>query len=272
MRFDLSKVEYSKYDLRTNVKVPSHLTQKLAYLSGIHLGDGTMNHYLKYYYSIGYSGHLIDEFEFYTAQFKPLFLSLFHKNLFVYKRIRPGKQSVDLSAQSKAIFTFLTTSLHIPPGPKDNASIPELIKNSKYALSFMKGLADSDFSLMFKKNSKGIHVYPTIFLNSSNSLFLSQVNTLLYRHGFNSHTLFDFPKKRYDKLYISNQLEILGVEQLERWMKKIGFDSPKHLTKYFIWKKFGFCPPYTTLFERQLILKGELDPYSFYQKPFSKSL
>ncbi|MBI2148125.1 hypothetical protein HYU23_00445 [Candidatus Woesearchaeota archaeon] len=66
-------------------------------------------------------------------------------------------------------------------------------------------------------------------------------------------------------------MEILGKEQLELWMKLTGFNSRKHLTKYLVWKKFGFCPHYTNLPQRELILKGELDPYSFY-KSLPKSL
>ena len=61
------------------------------------------------------------------------------------------------------------------------------------------------------------------------------------------------------------------MNQLEYWMKSIGFNSRKHLTKYLIWKKSGFCPPYTSLPQREQILNEELDPYSFY-KALPKSL
>ncbi len=86
------------------------------------------------------------------------------------------------------------------------------------------------------------------------------------KFDFNVNSIYKFPKKRYNKYHISNQIEICGKEQLELWMKKIGFNSRKHLTKYLVWKKFGFCPPNTTLPERELILKGELDSYSFYKR------
>jgi len=38
----------------------------------------------------------------------------------------------------------------------------------------------------------------------------------------------------------------------------------KHLTKYEIGKKYGFCPPNTTILERRNILKGVIDINSYY--------
>lgn len=37
------------------------------------------------------------------------------------------------------------------------------------------------------------------------------------------------------------------------------FHNPVHLTKYDIWKKFGFCPPRTKLQQRIDILEGKID-------------
>lgn len=266
MKLDLSNLSFSKSDIANNVTVPKILDKELAYFIGIHLGDGTMNKYGKYYYSIGYSGHLVDEYEFYTKYFRNLFRKFFNKELYIRERLRPNRNSLDLSTQSKGIFTFLNTSLDILPGPKIANPIPKIILNSKYNPEFVRGLADSDFSLTFKSKCHSLHKYPTISLNTNNKLLLLDVNTILQRDfNFKTYTLFDFPKKRYNKYYISNQLDINGTNQLENWMKLIGFCSRKHVTKYLIWKKFGFCPPYTTLPQRELILKEELDPYSFYK-------
>jgi len=40
-------------------------------------------------------------------------------------------------------------------------------------------------------------------------------------------------------------------------MNFIGFNNPVHITKYQIWKKFGFCPPNTNLQHRIRILDDE---------------
>ena len=204
-KLDLSKVEFSKNDLKINVTLPKILDNKLAYFAGIHIGDGFMNYYRKYYYSIAYSGHLIDENDFYKNYFWNMFKNFFNKKLFIYERFRIKKQSIDLSTQSKAIFTFLNTSLGIKAGPKTNTPIPDIILNSKYQLNFIKGLADSDFSLTFKAKSN-LHNYPVISLDTSNKLLLNQTNTLLKNEGFRTSILLDFPKKRYEKTHISNQL------------------------------------------------------------------
>jgi hypothetical protein len=38
-----------------------------------------------------------------------------------------------------------------------------------------------------------------------------------------------------------------GILMLEKWMNEIGSRNAKHLTKYLVWKKEGFCPSNTTL-------------------------
>jgi len=52
--------------------------------------------------------------------------------------------------------------------------------------------------------------------------------------------------------------------QVNKWFDMISSKNPKHLTKYQVWKEFGFCPPHTTLDQRKQILKKEISPYSFY--------
>ena len=250
MNLDISKVKFSKRDIKNKIKIPKKLNKSLAYLIGIHLGDGTMNLYRKYDYYISYSGHLKDEYVFYTKHLKELFKNLFNKNLRIYRDLRKNKSSVRLSTQSKAIFMFLNKIIGIPAGPKTNTSIP----NSKYKKEFIKGLADSDFSLTFKKGKKGIHCYPVICFYSSNKKLVNETSELLRKIGFKTYTLFNLPHRRYEKIHTTNLLEVDGEKQLKLWMEKIGFNSRKHLTKYFIWKKFGFCPPFTTLKQRERIL------------------
>ena len=44
------------------------------------------------------------------------------------------------------------------------------------------------------------------------------------------------------------------TKDLKKWFELIGFSNSKHNTKVEIWKKFGYCPPYTKLEERKKIL------------------
>ena len=40
MIFNLSKIEFSRNDIKLNIKFPKKLNRKLAYLLGIQIGDG----------------------------------------------------------------------------------------------------------------------------------------------------------------------------------------------------------------------------------------
>ena len=61
-------------------------------------------------------------------------------------------------------------------------------------------------------------------------------------------------------------IEINKIQDIKNWFEKTVIpQNPKHITKYLIWKKFGFCPTNTTLEERRKILKGEINPYSYYK-------
>ncbi len=265
MELDLSKVKFSNYDLRIGVRVPTHLDADLAYFLGVHIGDGNLGNYKKNYYTLEYSGHLIDELDFYLNFIAPLFKQLFNKDLRIYKIFREEGNFLRLCTQSKAIFTFFNASLGVVHGPKIQAGVPSIIKQTPYVFDFIRGLADADFSLSFKKRNKKLHYYPVISIQSSNFLLIEDVSLLLKLHNFKIYTCFNFKKKRYDKVHTSNLIDLNGVDQLELWMKIIGFNSRKHLTKYLIWKQFGFCPPNTSLPEREFILSDKLDPNSFYK-------
>lgn len=46
----------------------------------------------------------------------------------------------------------------------------------------------------------------------------------------------------------------------------IGSHNPKHITKFKIAQKFGYCPTKTTIEQRKQILKGFIDPLSIYRQ------
>ena len=69
-------------------------------------------------------------------------------------------------------------------------------------------------------------------------------------------------KENWSDMHI---IVIRGVKRLEKWKDKIGFNNHAKTTKYFIWKKFGFCPTNIDIKQRKLILEGNLDPHSLYK-------
>jgi len=54
------------------------------------------------------------------------------------------------------------------------------------------------------------------------------------------------------------------IKDINIFFNNIIPSNPKHLTKYYIWKQFGFCPPNTTLKQRMDILKKKINPYDLY--------
>ena len=77
--------------------------------------------------------------------------------------------------------------------------------------------------------------------------------------GFSYSVQFNVKVTLNSKNFKRNEIYISGKENLKKWMKFIGFSNEKHLTKYLIWKKFGFCPPNTTLKQRLLILNDKMN-------------
>ncbi|MDP1729534.1 MAG: hypothetical protein Q8L27_05015 [archaeon] len=91
---------------------------------------------------------------------------------------------------------------------------------------------------------------------------MQEAHNLLKFLGFISLIKEDLPNSRSRKIKYSVVLS--GGIQANNWFKLIGSKNSKHITKYQIWKEFGFCPPKTTLKERMQMLKKEISPYSYY--------
>ena len=274
MTLDISKVEFSRKDINDNITIPNLLTKELAYLMGIHLGDGSMNIYKRkncnsHDYKIGYSGHLIDEMDFHKETIRLLFELILIKKTKISLDERKRHSSLRTYLTSKAILTFFHYSLGLPLGPKTNCDIPRIIKFSdiKIKKSFIKGLADTEFCLTFKKRYREKHYYPAIKFETQSKYLAKSVIKILKELGFKLTTTFDYVRYRNGVKTIINTINLNGLDNLNLWMKEIDFNSTKHLTKYEVWKRFGFCPPQTNILERQKILKGEIDINFYYKAP-----
>ena len=268
MKLDSSKVEFSKNDIERNVKIPSYLTNELAYYIGIHVGDGCLNMYKRKTcnttdYNLEYSGHAIDESEFHKDYIIPPIKELF--NIDPWTGIGK-KTTIKTYFRSKAVFTFLSNVVGLPVGSKRDIEIPTLIKMSDLEIKkfFLKGLFDTDGCMTFKKARKQRHYYPSINLASQSKNLIEIVKIFLDYFGIPASASYDLNGVRNGKVNTKHQIDIHGRDNVDKWFKEIGFNSSKHLTKYEIWKKFGFCPPYTNIIERQKILKGIVDINSYY--------
>lgn len=157
--------------------------------------------------------------------------------------------------------------LGIPSGVKKELTIPNWIKDNRgFLLSFLRGFFDTDGSISCQRNysirNNKFHTQIRISLSSTSKKLMEEIYSSLrsmdYKVLIKSYT----PKKKKEKR--SYNIVLSGGIQVSKWMDEIGSKNPKHVTKYLVWKTFGFCPPYTSLELRKKILKKEVSPYSCY--------
>jgi len=265
--FDISQIPFSKKDLKKGIVLPHSLSPQLAEDIGIHIGDGAMNifpnpHGTDYYYKC--SGHPENEKEWYDNFIVPLKRNLF--NLKIRAKYF-SDNTYGIQFRSKAIVTFYNKVIGIPLGYKvKTVDIPLVIKNSplEFKIACLRGIFDADFSLTFKKKYKEVHYYPVIRANFASKNLSNSIIGILSKLKFNfSSGSYSSIDKRTGKIKFSYDIFISGKNQLKRWFTIIGSNNPNNITKFQVWKKFGFCPPHTTLSQRKLILLGELDPLIF---------
>jgi hypothetical protein len=220
------------------------MSEKFAYFLGMLLGDGSVGSERRP--TIYLVGDLVEERGFYDYVLIPLIRRLF--KISPYSYVRKGKSAYVIRFKSKRLVQYLVSELDFPSGdvqkylPSFVMSFPEGIR-----LAFIRGLFDSDGSVVFSRKTSGAYQYPTIEIKTeSYSLGLS-VKQILVTAGFRSSL------NRSAESWI---VRTNGKKMLELRMNKIGSRNIKHLTKYLVWKKAGFCPPKTTVLGRMRILKS----------------
>ena len=95
--------------------------------------------------------------------------------------------------------------------------------------SFLRGIADTDFSVTFKKRSKTLP-YPVLDFQINDKLLRDSVADLLAEKGI-TFSIGDREKFRKNKVSYSYYLQISGRENLKNWLKKIGFENSKHIKR-----------------------------------------
>jgi len=260
MKMDFSEIT-SNLKNKDCIKLPSKMTPKLAEDIGWQIGDGCLTK--KYRYKI--AGDPIEEKMFYDKIVFPSKNKLFgikHKPKMI------GDGSYGISMGSKTLVVFYNKVIGLPLAPKNNITIPQIILNSnrENKISCIRGIFDTDGTLYFRKKRKEINHYPSIQLESVSKTLIFDLMILLKEFGLNCciiHTKRKPTKYGYNRE--SYRIFIEGKNKLDLWMNIIGFKNPKHLTKYKIWKMFGFCPSHTKIEDRINILNGKINPNSFYK-------
>lgn len=214
------------------------ITKKLAYEAGVHIGDGNL-YSKKGTHKITYSGNLQNEELYYLNVLRPLIQEIYNINPVIIKD--ESNNSILLIINSKQIAEFKITKLKLPNGKKTHIQIPDVIQNDKKLLiECIKGIGDTDFSLSFKKNRKGIYNEPRIELFQRSTELTVQLHESLVSLNFTA----SIEKNVLRRGYKENRLRMYGKRNLELWMEKIGFLNPYRLVKYHVWKKYGQVMPY----------------------------
>tara|TARA_Y100000310_G_C20683153_1_gene817296 strand:+ start:325 stop:1080 length:756 start_codon:yes stop_codon:yes gene_type:complete len=247
------------------------MSPELAEICGIHTGDGYLRIRERGKGELDISGHL-EEREYYDNYVIPLINKVFKLNLNgrVFSRGTYG-----FVLYNKRIAEFLN-GLGFPLGKKSKiVKVPELIlksKNKTLYAKFLRGLFDTDGCLhfsnrktisLYSKFKRTYHYYPIIRFTTISKLLSKQIIFLLEDLGFNKVRIHSYQPKdlRDSRKYI---IYMSGKEMLLKFFKEVESMNPVKYSRFKIWKKFGFCPPHTTLQQRKDILNDKLDIYSIY--------
>lgn len=244
--------------------------EKIAELVGLSFGDGSLtkrkdNNTIRFQLR----GDATEDKEHYDNYIIPLFNK--HIMLPIFKRkINPildkKKRSYGIAVQSNKLGLYLN-KIGIPVGVKKELKIPDWIKKNKnYTIAFLRGLLDTDGTVSCQKNysvkNRKFHTQIKLRIVCCSRILMKDVFYLLKKVGIKCFF------KRYKKKKINEKdcyvVKVDGGINIKKWFELIGSNNPKHYSKFEIWQEFGFCPPYTTVYQREKILKWELNPYMFY--------
>lgn len=242
------------------------VTPELAEICGIHAGDGYMRLRERSKGEVDISGH-VEEKSYYDNHVIPLFNKVFGLDI---KGKHFSRGSYGFVSYKQEIRDVLM-SLGFPIGKKSRSvKVPEpILKSGGFKIygAFLRGLFDTDGNLSFRKSYKGINKfnkhhnhYPTLKIVTISKDLTEGVIKILHELGiiFNYHCR-DSKMPNESRVYT---ITISGIDGLDRWMELVGMKNPVKLTRYLVWRKFGFCPTKTSLSQREDILNGRLDIYS----------
>jgi intein/homing endonuclease len=178
----------------------------------------------------------------------------------------------------KEIIKNILSKFGLPKGKKVNtAKIPLWIikSNKKIIEAFIRGLFDTDGGIFCQKDyTKYANEYNSKYHTKIRLRFTTvskKLNEEIFKlmKGLGYRCVKRTIKKGYQNGRNNNDVQILEINEIDsikKFFKEIKSSNLKHLTKYLIWKKFGFCPPKTTLSQRKDILKNIIHPYDLYKQ------
>lgn len=201
-------------------KAPN-LSENLAELCGIILGDG----HLEYYqdgkkirsYGLTVTGHSLEDLNFLKKHVNNLI-----KQLFDYSSRYKGsstKQAIYLIVNGKKLVEFFT-EIGIKSGNKKthNQGIPNwILDNENYLKACLRGLIDTDGSIHYiSKNNRNLRICFTSYIPK----LIDDVRNAFLKLGFHP-----------SKIIKCNQIFLTRKENIQRYIDTIGFNNDKHLNR-----------------------------------------
>ncbi|OGJ13371.1 hypothetical protein A3K82_00580 [Candidatus Pacearchaeota archaeon RBG_19FT_COMBO_34_9] len=246
--------------------------ESVAEFCGAVIGDGWIQSNEKSFFL---AGDPTEDKEYYDFHMLPLINKILNLELKI--KNFPYWKVYGISIHKKEVIKKL---LHfgLPKGKKvDVAEIPKWIikSNKKIMTAFIGGLFDTDGCIFCQKDytkyatefTSKYHSKIRIRISSISKKLISQVFEIM--NNLNIRCI----KRELKRGWSNNRnnhnvyiIEINRLEDIKNFFGNILSKNQKHITKYLIWKKFGFCPPQTSIEQRKQILKNKLDPHIFYKQ------
>ncbi|MBT4539818.1 hypothetical protein HOC32_06020 [Candidatus Woesearchaeota archaeon] len=244
-----------------------------AEILGAFIGDGWIE---KSKCSIYITGDRIEDREYYDQFLAPLFSKVFcevQPKEFLYWKV------YGIGCHKKQIIQKCK-DLGFQSGRKSLiAKIPTLFidsNNPEVKKAVLRGIFDADGSIWFDKSraktsvawKKKFHYIPIVEITSCSENLMEQIRTLILGLGIESKLRLKSKAGRRSNRnrHDSFSVKIQKIDHVKKWFQIIGSSNPRHQTRYAVWEMFGFLPPGTNINQRKMMLKGNLDQKSFYEK------
>lgn len=204
------------------VTIPKKLTPLLSEEIGAHIGDGSMGIY-EGRYIFSFCGNPKKDMEYVKWM-----ADIYRKIYSVKPKIRFWSGVMGFQIFSKDIVKF-KKSLGLPLGRKKEINIPKKIIEAslRCIASCIRGIFDTDGTVYIEnKNSKP---YPRIQLKTTSKKLTKTIHNLLnkkFKIGATLHW-----RKEKDNWRTCYIVECRGKDNLEKWMKFIGFRNLRNLNK-----------------------------------------
>src|SRR3989344_1366634 len=227
--------------------------EKAAEIVGLAFGDGSLTTRKNERLRFQMRGH-IEENQFYNVHV----ISLLNNNLgHVCTTHYQGKKPYYGIYSERKDFCNSLRLLGVPTGVKKNLTIPSWIKSNKtYLIAFIRGLVDTDGSVFCGKDYNHPelpHKKIRMSIGSVSAQFILEISMALKSLGVPNLILKPF-KQKDPKHGNLNKIQI-DTRNVADYFDIIGSNNVKHTSKYDVWRKFGFCPPYTSINQRLLMLE-----------------